>query len=190
MCEDQATLWNLIILAATLFVLCIYTFLTHKLHRASVAQTRELVRQRRLSVLPSLVHEVDQGGLQSEKKLLIRNVGNGAAVNVRMERVLLSIDQNSYFEAEPIGTIQPGESKEARGKTFIENEEFEDSFTLIIHEKEAESRTYDIQFQFQDIEGRHYTQRNRIISGIYHHGAVEETTQGVVADSHARTGES
>jgi len=123
------------------------------------------------------VHEIDLNGFQGEKKLLIKNVGNGAAINVQMERVVLPADRNTYFVAEPVGTIQPRESKEAKGKTYVGNEEFEDSFTLVIHLTEDENTTYAIQFKFQDIEGRHYQQKNQFIRGVYRHGAVEEATQ-------------
>jgi hypothetical protein len=71
---------NLIIALATVasvIILYFYTKYTYRMQKAVEEQAKELVRQRQLSILPLLVIEV------GDNILLIKNVGNGTAINIK-----------------------------------------------------------------------------------------------------------
>lgn len=168
---------TLIVLTLTLLVLCVYTVYTRLLHMAAQEQTR-------LSRMPSLIHKEEYDSHRKAKQLLIRNIGHGVAVNVRISNIEGKPIPNLHFKFEEIDYVYPDEEKELKVHTYINNKLFEEGWQMLQLGKNDIDVTQTIVFRFQDIDGRRYVQRNSIINGQYKHGIVEEECQDVVADCH------
>ncbi len=125
MSSETAALWqtiigviNLLVLIATLVVLVFYTKFTYKMQKAveqqakiASNQTDELIRQRRLSVLPAFVAYPLEP--RQDNRLEFHNVGKGVALNVKVQDV--RVPHDSYAEARIVFplvlTIKPDEKK-------------------------------------------------------------------------------
>jgi len=88
--SNAIALLALIVLALTLCFVIKYTMITANLRRTAEQQTNELIKQRRLPSMPSLIHSVKFMPRDSDKGLLhVTYIGNGAAVNVFTENFFL-----------------------------------------------------------------------------------------------------
>lgn len=76
---------TLVVLTLTLAVVFWYTVVTHRMQRAVVAQSRELVRQRQLSNMPALVADIKR--LNGADYLQLTNIGKGVAINIAIDDV-------------------------------------------------------------------------------------------------------
>ena len=97
------------ILTLTLIALVVYTFFTRKLQKAAENQSHEMSRQRRLSILPSLIHIIkDSKTSLTGKGLFIKNIGNGPAINISLKKVKFPYDERCC-KIKSIDILQPGE---------------------------------------------------------------------------------
>ncbi|HWR97554.1 MAG TPA: hypothetical protein VN317_03960, partial [Candidatus Methanoperedens sp.] len=117
-------LLTFIVLTLTLLALCVYTAYTRLLHSATLEQTR-------LSRMPSLIHGENHDYQHGEKAFLVRNIGHGVAVNIRIELGEPESIPNIEFKFDDIDSIEPGQEKEVRVQTFIDGVLFEDGWKLL-----------------------------------------------------------
>ena len=66
-------IFTTIVLTLTFIVVAIYTYVTHQLHKATRDQTNELIKQRKLSIMPSLIHRLEHDSLTT-RKFVVKNV--------------------------------------------------------------------------------------------------------------------
>jgi len=104
-------IFTLIILSLTLLFVVIYTRSTVKLQKTGekqvntmLAQNKELLTQRLLSNMPSL-NFVTKFTAQGQPCLHVENIGNGAALNVRIKN--LEINESLKFKFEKQNLILP-----------------------------------------------------------------------------------
>ncbi|TAK63855.1 MAG: hypothetical protein EPO24_03885, partial [Bacteroidetes bacterium] len=101
--HDYGTFLNLIITFLTLVVLIVYTYYTRR-------QTKELIHQRRLSVMPSIFTQVISEN--NIRKLRLTNIGNGIALNVTIDDIdKYDSHEKGYFSFLSIPKIKAGESE-------------------------------------------------------------------------------
>lgn len=94
------------VITLTLGVMIWYTFETRGLHGAAKDQLDELVRQRRLSVMPTILPEVqyDKGA----EVFRLTNIGKGVATNIRIQDVHYSENlPNTYYRFSEVSLIRP-----------------------------------------------------------------------------------
>jgi hypothetical protein len=105
---------TLLVLFLTLIALGAYTYYTRRMQQAVAKQaeaaneqTRELIRQRRLSTKPAFIVSVELH--ETKKALALHNIGNGAAVNVEVDPILMSKSQsgNAQLEFEKLVHVPP-----------------------------------------------------------------------------------
>mgnify|MGYP003975604381 CR=1 FL=1 len=168
---------TVLILAATLFFVIKYT-------KAAEKQTETFIIQQGLSILPSLAIEIriEQSLIPSKSHWIrITNVGNSAAVNIKVESIADPTKPNNdcYFEFHKLQSVS---------ETIPVILEFDYKYKEDGHLKTADKitkynkfaklshvayNTFDIKISFQDIQGNHYKQVNRHVDGVYYHGIVE-----------------
>jgi len=87
-----------LVLFATLGFVAYYTFVTNKLQKTSEQQINELIRQRRLSKMPSIITDIDLFETDGLKpgffvpELNLLNVGNGLAIGIKLENISISFE--------------------------------------------------------------------------------------------------
>jgi hypothetical protein len=155
----------------SLIVLGFYTHFTRKMQNSiaeqveiQTRQTEELIRQRRLGVMPFLKLN------PREKKLEIKNVGLGVAFNVE-------VDSTSYKLkiAEPILEILPNETYYSSVEGHLYSEEFGKRLDIQAYDRitKYSDRNVDLKVRFQDIEGNCYEQSVQMGKDGYIHGFVK-----------------
>jgi hypothetical protein len=166
-----------LILTLTLFVLCFYTYYTKKLQNSAktqtvetINQTKELIRQRKLSILPSLLHSIENEN--GNFHFFINNVGNGPAINIsfRIENYPNSSYNIQQKNVTPV--LLKGDKKKAVLITENKKIEIENHALLPLKEGIPNSPAIKINFYFQDLEGRPHYQVNDM-GNEYIHGKVE-----------------
>jgi len=184
---------TLLVLAITLFYVKEYTKITSELQRtaekqqeAAETQTDELIKQRRLSIMPSLLHSIEVPPKGKKAKLYIKNIGYGIALNVSIEDFSIKEVFNSYsktilFEFNTIDLIKKDEKVQVNYSTHrkikkgpvpsVTTKNINTHSNLL--KKDYEHSENILKFIFQDIEGYKYKQINRYGKGEYHHGTVE-----------------
>lgn len=94
------------VITMTLLVMTWYTIETCRLRRVAKEQLDELVRQRRLSVMPTVLPEVrhDSGA----QVFRLTNIGKGIATNIRIQDVYPSDSlPNTYYRFSEVPLIRP-----------------------------------------------------------------------------------
>ena len=167
--ESLSLFWNkltLLVLFLTLVVLAIYTWFTKKIHDSSGKQLEELIRQRRLGIMPSIVL------LGQNSQLQITNVGNGPAVNVKVKPLLPSEEELEKIvdkfavEFDQISLLRPGERKTVtfRINGVASHDDGQSLFVqeLLIDVAKSKGRQVDFEVvssvEFYDIERAFYKQ--------------------------------
>lgn len=150
--QSSITDWITAISAfGSFIVLIFYTYYTRKM-QSSIAQqvneqnrqTKELIHQRRLGIMPYLIIEI------SNSQLLITNTGNGIALNIEIKSFKNNELLNSHFEI--ISKILPKETIGVSGADIIHND-IRNSLELYYGGDE----THIIgKICFQDLEGNLY----------------------------------
>jgi len=109
MCDQMIISWlNFIVLTATLFFIAKYTVITKDLNKISQKQLDELIKQKRLSIIPILYPQLLQHGIKFAMQLT--NIGNGVAVNIHIDKVnYLSNEEDTYYEFEDVAMLSPNE---------------------------------------------------------------------------------
>ncbi|GEM_PF-6848354 len=164
------------VLILTLIVLGAYTLFTFWLYRkvaeqveAANAQTRELINQRRLSVLPAFIVYLKEGMEYNRPKIV--NVGRGVALNIQIERVPL-VHEQYRDKALTLRALppycQPGLQPGSEPDLLVAYEGFAPEERP--HQDPKVSRflnneKYDLHIRFSDIEGRTYAQTLRMDAG-------------------------
>jgi hypothetical protein len=120
---DQTAFWlqviNLVVLIATLIVLCIYARDTNHIKHASLAQA-EAAKQQSEGIPCVLVIELPPDLSGRIRSYSLKNVGNGVALNIRASLP-------SWEKDEPVQALSPGES--ARTELQPEDLVFKSPFT-------------------------------------------------------------
>ena len=162
---------NLIVLTLTLGALLWYTVITRRMQQAVVEQARELIHQRRLSIMPALVAKVNRD------KFEVTNIGNGLAINIKIERTKIPFPSfnNCYHEFEEIFMLRPNETCVVPYEKYFEGNKLEKGSNIStlthIHENYAHDKV-TVPIRFQDIEGNTYGQTVIMGKGGYKHGFV------------------
>jgi hypothetical protein len=155
---DQTAFWlqviNIVVLIATLIVLCIYARDTNHIKHASLAQA-EAAKQQTEGITCVLVIEVPPDLSGRIRSYALKNVGNGLALNIRASLP-------SWEKDEPVQALSPGES----ARTELQPEElvFKSPFTCtfeslsgIVYQSDSsynnigEGITTDIRHRFRKI---------------------------------------
>jgi hypothetical protein len=161
---------NLVVLTLTLGAVVWYTWITRRMQQDVANQVRELVHQRRLSIMPALVARVSGSSFE------LTNIGNGTAINIKINRVDLPFPtlKNSYITFQEIFLLHRGETCTVPYEEYLEGAKFDIEFGGLAHidEKYAHGRV-SIPIEFQDIEGNLYRQIVQMGKGGYRHGFVE-----------------
>jgi hypothetical protein len=158
---------NLIVLTLTLGALVAYTVITHRMQKAVAAQVREIVRQRRLSIMPALVARV------SGDKFEVTNIGNGLALNIKIARTKIPFPSfhNSYYEFEEVFLLRPSETSAVLYEEYFEGGKQEKGFGDLVHIDEPYAHDKVIvPIRFQDLDGNTYGQTLIMGKGGYKHG--------------------
>lgn len=166
---------NLIVLTLTLGVVTVYTVITHRIQRTASEQTRELIHQRKLSMMPAIVADVNA----KTDKFELTNIGNGIAINIKIERVEIPFEalSDSYYEFDRVLMLAPKESVTVPYELYIEGSKESVSVTSLIHIREGQAKgRVVVKVNFQDIEGSKYTQTFVMGKGGYEYGFVEALT--------------
>ena len=167
---------TLVVLFITLISVVYYTYLTYKLQKTAerqiyenIQQTEEIIRQRRLSILPSLQLVLAENPIPTpevevkfkEKYAALNNIGNGVALNVSF--VIDFYDRKGVQnKTSYVNAIHPKESVQLFNST---------KHPAII----PRLNNSKIKFVFSDIEGNMYEQINEIKNGEPKHGVVKST---------------
>lgn len=189
--QDRFTYIQTVVLTLTLIVVVWYTYLTHKVQEAMVQQTN-------VNILPII--EIDlflEGGTaQTDDGLLIevrqsylrlRNIGNGTALNVTIDDMLIKDSMSSplgYYLGDPLwfGTLSSLAPNEARK---IHDEQFYDrQNTKIVGMGRPNilkylspgiaRRDYQLVIRFSDMLGNKYAQIYTIGKSGTSIGAVQK----------------
>jgi hypothetical protein len=166
---------GLLISAATLYVIIIYTRETMKMRLAASSQARELTRQIRLSIMPAFtVAFVARNDLALHSfppkeplyYLELQNVGNGLASDIRIEPLVVRHDPSMSVEKFPDGelvfrwvpSLRPSASERLDSvPSFKRPGDFAD----LMHWMQlygAAGKVFRLVLRFRDIEGSEYTQ--------------------------------
>ncbi|MEK6287334.1 MAG: hypothetical protein AABO57_16455 [Acidobacteriota bacterium] len=152
--------WLMVLIyAATLLVVFFYTRETSKMQRAVAKQADELVHQIRLSIMPAFVLRTAGASLQ------IRNIGNGVAINVQIDRLFLTPSSNETFTPNILFTRAPFLDRpewetikhvEYEGETVRSRPSVHSGYRDLL--LRITENTYMLNIRFQDIEGNPYLQ--------------------------------
>lgn len=165
---------NLIVLAATLVTLILYTKYTHAMQKAvkdqvriAADQTEELIHQRRLSVLPSFVASPLEP--RSSNRISLNNVGKGVALTVAIGDV--AVQHASYPEARivfpTITFVKPGQEVHP-GLIYAglgDRNQQHVAMNSPPVENHLNDQEYILTVRFLDIEGNEYDQTLRMSRG-------------------------
>jgi hypothetical protein len=164
---------NLVVLALTLGVVAFYTIVTYRIQKIASEQAKELIHQRKLSIMPALVADVNARTDQFE----LANIGNGIAINIKIERVNIPFEALSgSYEFDRVLKLAPKESVSVPYEMYFDGSNMSGLKSLIhIREGQAKGRVV-VKVSFQDIEGNRYTQTFGMGKGDYEYGFVEALT--------------
>lgn len=188
--NSNLTNWlTLFVLTITLIAVIRYTVITDKLQKTAenqttevIKQTHELIKQRRLSIMPSFVHMLDiDDSMVPNSRLTIKNIGNGNAINIKIDPIEDTSGMGKgNFEFEPVNSLVANQEElltfyymredKERGRISL-GERITPS--KLVNLKPSDDYSYDITYHFQDIEGKRYKQTNQMYKGSYHQGPVE-----------------
>jgi hypothetical protein len=137
------------ILLATAIVILFYTLETYKLRR-------ETQRQIELQIRPFVIFQF------TGRTISLKNVGNGTALNVRLDDLALSESQDikiSFSQKIPI--LLKNEGIEIQPECFRKDRSVGEFFLANIHPEYA-NQTYHIIIRFQNIEFKSYSVKEEI----------------------------
>jgi len=174
-----------LILTFTLFAILWYTWETRRMQLAVVRQTDELIYNRRLSILPKLSVGFTRQNVIFPPHIVecleLRNIGNGAAVNIEVDDVHIKYEENAVarFRFDRFVFLEPNKENSATQKfahlrIFIDNEalapedptefatwvipsEFINNPISFLKEHGEKDRI-TLAMRFQDVDGLRYKQ--------------------------------
>lgn len=143
---------------ATLIVLLCYTYETHRIRKI-------YAQQRDLSLLPALMLYLRQR--VNDKRLVIRNIGMGAATGVKILPEKLKVDRQTleyrFNLLDSNDTLVPNEEREVNVSDYVDDEQSTsvDSSFIALHDPEISRSSKDtgekkITISYRDIIGRPY----------------------------------
>jgi hypothetical protein len=156
MCNQTIMNWlNLIVLVATLITIICYTVITNKLHLVSTNQLAELLKQRRLSIMPTLLPSLKRNGKIEE--FILRNIGNGIALNIQIHDVDYAPKvENTYYKFREIPMLRQEESASVFYQSYLTGV-LEHDVDLAPFSEHASSPVV-IRITFSDLAGDKYEQ--------------------------------
>ncbi|WDP91837.1 MAG: hypothetical protein HUN04_19845 [Desulfobacter sp.] len=181
-----------IVLWITLVVLGIYTKFTYNLqneakdqNKLSLDQIQELISQRRLSIMPALIHniELDDDPYKVAHNITLKNIGNGNAANIQISKIDdPSPNKKGYFVFKNILCLEVGQEVKLEFD-YIENVNGRTKKAMAFDSRcslesldFSKMASYDVFFKFQDIEGNRLQQSNTVVEGKNQIGSVKQTT--------------
>ena len=152
---------NLVVLTLTLFALFRYAAITNRLQKSALDQLNEMARQRRLSVMPTMLPELKHE--TGDDIFYLTNIGHGIAVNIRIEEIKYVSKSlpSSYVRFDEVSMLRPGETVRIKSEDFLEARPRGQSNVLAHFKKQvlpSKVATVLVEFHFQDIEGEEYEQ--------------------------------
>lgn len=150
--------WSIVVTYAAFGAIAVYAFLTYRMFKQTVKQTNLLVRPF-LAIEPS--HRAGQ--------YRVRNVGNGTAIGVKLENVIVVIESGGRleFEFKQIDLIPTREDRDLGCEVLLNGKPvaYEDfpfaTYVSPLNRKE----TFDLKLDFQDIQQNKYHSVWRIGKG-------------------------
>ena len=151
---------NAVLVLATLIVLCRYTRYTKQIHETSAEQLKELIQQRRLGIMPSILVQRQQG------KLVVTNIGNGPAINVKVKPCIEQSEQwiKDEYKFDEISLLLPKASSNLvlrkNGVADSDSASAGETFSIAMGIElgnVTKFKIFDVA-QFYDVEGSYYEQ--------------------------------
>jgi hypothetical protein len=166
---------GLLISYLTYRVVVIYTRETKKMQEAVSGQSRELTRQINLSIMPAFTIEfIERMDLRSQPipprevmfNLELRNVGNGVAINVQIDPLVVNNDPNIFNEKFSDGelifkwipSLRPSASERLVSVPNLKDNSRVVDLMRWMQIYSATGKMFDFKLRFQDIEGNWYSQ--------------------------------
>ena len=156
MCNLTLFNWlNFIVLSATLGTVFWYTIITRRLHKTSQMQLDELLKQRRLSIMPTLLPSRKRTGMVEE--FILRNIGQGIALNIHIDNVNYAPDlKDTYYKFYEVPMLRQGDSIPVPFQSYLLGTLRHDDGLAPLGEH-ANSPVV-IRFTFSDLAGDKYEQ--------------------------------
>ena len=119
---------------------------------------KEMVKQTELRIRPQIIAYLDKKG----QNFLIMNVGNGTAMNVMVDELLLdAIEQRVKLVFDRIDAIMPGQERKIIHSAYgRNNRKIEADFPFIANlDPQWASQTYHLNITYDNIEGIKYSSK-------------------------------
>lgn len=149
---EIVSIGNLIILFFTGVVVSLYTKVTFDLKKVSE-------EQKELSMLP-LFAVYFRGKKGTKKKFRIRNIGNGVAFDINIDRTRWTItaDKVIHLKLRLSGTnvLIPEEERDLENKVLVNGRENSDLSMVVHFDEDFANRDYKLVIKFKNILGIEY----------------------------------
>lgn len=162
--QETANIWFIVVGLVNVIALLFYSFQTWKMQLAVTNQSKDLSHQVKLSILPAFVVEfVNDPDLQVQ----LRNVGNGAAIDILPDEVVFHwVNENAkVFEPlkiafDKVTLLRTGEDVTMKHTSYgLTGSEMENrSLVSRLTEECAGDKVFELKVHFRDIEGTEYKQ--------------------------------
>lgn len=140
--SDWIGIINILVLTITLVVVWFYTYYTKKMQ---VTMVRQLTHQ----IKPLIAIKVIEGG----RLLEIRNIGNGTALNIKIERIELREGADIFFDFPMLPYLLAGEIHKLETKNYVGEEEWSSDFNFSAHlDQRYANRVIPITIKYKDVE--------------------------------------
>lgn len=165
---------GLVVSYLTYRIIVIYTHETKKMQEAVSTQTKELSHQINLSIMPAFTIEfIEREGVKFEAipkealyALELHNVGNGVAINIQIDPLVVNNDPSILNEKFSDGellfkwvpSLRSSASKRLESVPSLKDNSRTVDLMRWMQIYSATGKTFDFNLRFQDIEGNWYSQ--------------------------------
>jgi hypothetical protein len=166
---------GLVIAFLTFRVVVIYTDETRKMQKAVSRQGEELSRQIKLSIMPAFTIEfVERQGIKNHGMLpqealydlVLHNVGNGIALNIKFDPLVVNNDPDILNEKFSDGelifkwvpSLRPSASERLNSIPSLKDNSHAVDLMRWMQIYSATGKSFDFNLRFRDIEGNWYSQ--------------------------------
>jgi hypothetical protein len=166
---------GLVISYLTYRIIVTYTHETKKMQEAVSKQSKELARQINLSIMPAFTIEfIERQDISSRPippkeawlDLELHNVGNGVAINIKIDPLIVNNDPNIYNEKFSDGellfkwvpSLRPSASERLISVPNLKDNSHAVDLMCWMQIYSATGKSFDFNLRFQDIEGTWHSQ--------------------------------
>ena len=154
---EEVTGW---ILFGTMVVVIFYTIETYEMRRVMIKQNKEMIKQTELRMRPLITLYFEEG----REQCFIKNVGYGAAMNVKIDDLYLPKDAEEFhvhFVFDTIYAIMPNEVKMIINyKAYAsDGSEFSKSTVLTQFWLHFKKQTHELNVKYKNLIGDEYSSK-------------------------------